>query len=276
MEIGSITSMLNGRRSSGAVNYVSAGGTSFSHIQFQRCDFLGILSPIANLVKQESSSIAPKEPREWETLAQQGIFNVDSDKLIVVDPSYDSGLEIDNVLAGSWGWNQKIQNGYVAQIIAFNKDYTSNDESIRTDWIIPEGTYRKDDDEENNVNQLDEEELEGGWIASKIGVGVDSGLAGIFDSAHFRDDSVFEPEPNKRGFDVNFTFEFEKSRWVRTVMKMCQDNDYPNSLPIPYGIISSSGMGDGCYACLFKRSEHGKVIAVKIVFLENDHKKSRF
>jgi hypothetical protein len=72
------------------------------------------------------------------------------------------------------------------------------------------------------------------WIDSGITVGVDSGQMGIFDRVEF--------DKRPRGKLINV------------------------ALLSPFGIVSSTGFGDGVYSCLVKQHA-GKTVAVKVVFL---------
>lgn len=98
-----------------------------------------------------------------------------------------------------------------------------------------------------------------GWNKEAIDVGVDSGQAGIFDLAHFKDDdsvrgltresvqgTICEDEP------------FYSFCCDRTLSRI-------GAGTIPYGVISSSGYGDGGYEC-YTVTEHGEIVAIMIDF----------
>ena len=39
---------------------------------------------------------------------------------------------------------------------------------------------------------------------------------------------------------------------------------------LPYGVVSSSGLGDGCYDCYIQRDAFGYLIRAKILFIDTD------
>ncbi|KAF0979758.1 hypothetical protein FDP41_000911 [Naegleria fowleri] len=259
-------------------------GAETSKTHSRKSSFIGILSPKSSnqsRSKEEtasslvSQSLSQKKPKIFEKLALEQLFQVESTQIRVCDPfSERGGVIIENVKPGLWKWVQygcdsKIFDGRgnVAQLLAFHGDYKYllQDPKI---WIVPEGTYQPNDRSRKiEKNEFHEKELEGGWYVMKLGVGVDVAMAGIYDQKYFNDASVLELEKkqNRSAIDLNFKFSFF-SEWQEYVNKVMEQRNYPNSIPVPYGIISSSGYGDGCYACLFKKSED-QVVAVKLVFV---------
>ena len=73
------------------------------------------------------------------------------------------------------------------------------------------------------------------WTEQPFEVGVDSGPAGLFDEAHYQDDTVFdgmkEPEHDYGDLWYNHACDITLSRMQAGVM--------------PFGVVSSSGFGDG-------------------------------
>ena len=243
-------------------------------------------------------SQSQQQLKHFEKLALEQLFQVESTRIRVCDPFSESGgVIIENVKPGLWKWAQygcdsKINDStdYVAQLLAVHSDhkYLLQDPKI---WIIPEGTYQNDssqenefDDEHNEMeddssdenestfqNDYSEEtemskfhkkELEGGWYVMKLGVGVDVAMAGIYDQKYFNDASVLELEKKQNRSAIDLFFKFSSySEWQEYVSKVMEQQNYPNSIPVPYGIISS-------YACLFKKSED-QVVAVKLVFVND-------
>jgi hypothetical protein len=91
--------------------------------------------------------------------------------------------------------------------------------------------------------------------------GVDSGQAGIFDRAHFRDQTVVPA-----GMTWKHGPWDETDRWY----SMCCDTTTSSTAgTIPFGVVSSSGMGDGGYRVLAADSADG-VVALRLVFLEQE------
>lgn len=97
------------------------------------------------------------------------------------------------------------------------------------------------------------------WQECPFEVGVDSGQAGIFDEAHYQDDSIFGglPEPKHDYNDIwyNHCCDITLSRLGAGV--------------IHFGVVSSSGYGDGGYTAYRHTDQDGKTDAILIVFLED-------
>lgn len=92
-------------------------------------------------------------------------------------------------------------------------------------------------------------------------VGVDSGQAGIFDASHYRDDSVI---PNSESTTAAEPGEM----WYQ---RCCDLTRLPLSAGVlPYGVVSSSGFGDGSYDCFICRNEYGQIVRVEIEFISED------
>ena len=70
-------------------------------------------------------------------------------------------------------------------------------------------------------------------------VGVDSGQAGFFDDAFYQNDTIFEEQPASNFATGDF--------WYRHVCDITLGKMLAGVLP--YGVVSSSGFGDGGYAC---------------------------
>ena len=105
-----------------------------------------------------------------------------------------------------------------------------------------------------------------GYISEFCGdtfeVGVDSGQRGTFDEAHYKDDSVAvgqELVSEHSPIDPD-------DPWY----SLCCDKTLcePMAGVIPFGVVSSSGYGDGCYNVRIK-SVDGVCVGVEIVFIED-------
>jgi len=94
-------------------------------------------------------------------------------------------------------------------------------------------------------------------------VGVDSGQAGIFDAAHYRDDSVLG-DYTKPHYD----FEESGDKWY----EFCCDKTLAKAQAgvIPYGVVSCSGFGDGDYVCTYCVDSNGETVKVTITFITED------
>ena len=189
------------------------------------------------------------------------------DKVMVSDPCYDLGTwcqgVIENVLPGeydclvkyvdtdSWGTR-------VAAIQAVHHDYIDSD--------------------------LKE-------TMENFEVGVDSGMAGIFDYKHYArhhtGDECDEPWYN-RCCNATYTRtrnpEYERFEWDvegETVVEMMRRHrEYQKSMKsllylekldanVVYGssFVSSSGYGDGGYCCWTAKNEDGNVVSIRIEFI---------
>ena len=99
------------------------------------------------------------------------------------------------------------------------------------------------------------------WIEERFEVGVDSGQAGIFDMAHYRDDRVAQAV-ERLGRETICPDE----PWY----SLCCDRTSGSAMGagiIPYGVVSSSGFGDGSYRCFTQRDREGYVTAIRTVFI---------
>lgn len=163
-----------------------------------------------------------------------GNFQVESGSLMVTDPCYGlEGIhnEIPNAANGMWMAFAILHDGIVEQLVAFK-----------------------------HGGQVSKRHLANFYVY------VDSGQAGIFDTAHYSND---EDVAATESFEnVSFRDSTDHSQWY----KMCCDRTLGDELAgvIPFGIVSSSGYGDGSYCCYYAENEEGQVAAVQIVFAEHE------
>lgn len=188
-----------------------------------------------------------------QEIQQIGTFKSKSGKFIVSDPCYKKGEwcmgTLENVKKGEWRSFLNISDegdwgNRVAELIVVHENISFNEDTLL-------------------------------WSLTDINVGVDSGQAGIFDDATYRQDSVIENEPV-------FSFYHKKKengslengdRWYAACCDKTIDQT-KNVLTggiITGGAVSSSGYGDGLYDCFISTDDNKEIIAVKIAFiLEND------
>ena len=164
-----------------------------------------------------------------------GEFLVLSGKLAVSDPCYDTDVkyrgELENVMNGTWHASAvEMQTGSWGRRIA---------------RLIAV-----------HENYADEKMSKGQCVGFEVGV--DSGQAGLFDASHYRDDSVI---PNAKP-----VFHEEPAAiWYK---HCCDITLSPLSAGVlPYGVVSSSGYGDGGYDCFICRNEYGQIIRAEIEFI---------
>ncbi|EFC48838.1 predicted protein [Naegleria gruberi] len=287
-----IKDMVDGLRSSKAIEFsrVTRGGgggygSSYAYFNddFSSPKFIGILSCRPKQPEEEEDDEMEDEEekteKEYEQLFRTKEFKVESTSMVVIDPfTTNSGVIIKNVRPGIWNWKtthkskDHVDGGYedhflTAQIVAIHQDYYEELSSDPKLWLVPNNVYRKL--ERNHKVERDEyydDEIEGGWFVMKLGVGVDVAMAGIFDEKYFNDEKCLELKRKpKSKFEASCKLSFN-SDWQDYFFKKMEQDNYPSKLAAPFGIITSSGYGDGCYACLFKKSKGGDVIAVRLVF----------
>lgn len=178
-----------------------------------------------------------------------GSFQVENG-LIISDPSYNFDLT-------KYGTGFKIQ------------DYFSKDKVMTGEW----DSYVEYDEESGRVAMLralnsdityrELDELK--WEACDGFIGVDTGQAGIYDSKYFKDDSIVGDYPLAE-YITNIDEKGEK--WY----SMCCQQTYDESNPkkragtIPYGVVSSSGWGDGAYDYGVTK-KNGLICGVEVLFL---------
>lgn len=167
-----------------------------------------------------------------------GEFLVLSGKLAVSDPCYDTDVkyrgDLENVMNGTWHASAvEMQTGSWGRRIA---------------RLIAV-----------HENYADEKMSKGQCVGFEVGV--DSGQAGLFDASHYRDDSVI---PNAKPL-LN---EEPAAIWYK---HCCDITLSPLSAGVlPYGVVSSSGYGDGGYDCFICRNEYGQIIRAEIEFIPEE------
>lgn len=184
-------------------------------------------------------------------------FRVSSGALIVSDPCYTDVVEylpqnfvgiLSPALNGEW--------------LAEVEYYLDPEEAQRVDQHLrlvrahdsglPDGPYK------GRVSQLivrhSSVELLKSWKLAPFHVGVDAGVAGVFDFSEYMDahtDEAFEEWYN------------------RCVIDRC-GNDLVATKVLhgsPFGAYSSSGWGDGAYNCFYQCIPKGAVSAVRIRYI---------
>jgi hypothetical protein len=165
-------------------------------------------------------------------IKELGKFDVITGTVVLSDPCYEinGGCQqvIENILPGTWECKILGWDGRVAELMARHS---------------------------TNVGRNAK------WTEGPGKIGVDSGQAGIFDEAHYRDDAV-EDGVARIGPDVICPEE----PWY----SLCCDrslNSKSGAGVIPFGVVSSSGYGDGEYSCYIQRDKKVQVIGIKIVFI---------
>jgi hypothetical protein len=93
----------------------------------------------------------------------------------------------------------------------------------------------------------------GKWLYHSS-IPVDSGLAGFYDKLHFRN------RKDAKGYLFSEPPIDPYDKWYS------MNCDIQKAGIIPFGCVSSTGIGDGIYGCYVKKNKIGKVVAAKVVF----------
>ena len=160
-----------------------------------------------------------------------GTFDVVSGKLTVSDPCYEPGTwcagELRNVLTGTW-----------------NAMAVTVDVGEWGDRISRLIVYHDDYQRSKGLRKQ----------TAPFEVGVDSGQAGFFDSSHYQDDSIIDDRSTDYG-DI----------WYSHCCHVTLAR--PKAGVIPFGVVSSSGFGDGGYSCTYYETPAGYVVKAEICFI---------
>ena len=168
-----------------------------------------------------------------------GTFEMVSSRMAVSDPCYDADVwcrgELENVLPGAWqAYAVKRDKGEwgprVVRLVAVHREYADKCETAAE--LAP------------------------------FEVGVDSGQAGLFDAQHYRDDAVvMDPGTTVNSNDPG-------ALWY---MRCCHLTLTKLAAGVmPYGVVSSSGFGDGSYDCFYAQNSDGKIVRVEIEFIPEE------
>lgn len=163
-----------------------------------------------------------------------GNFEIESGKVRVSDPCYDidtwCATTLENVKKGKWlAQAEMIDEGLWGKRVSILRCFH---ESLTNGMI----------------NEIERE-----IISEKIGV--DSGQAGIFDIEHFKKDS------DTVGFKKQY--KEESIRKDEPWYSMCCDVTLSrNAGVVPFGVVSSSGFGDGSYVCEVGRKDKDDEISL--------------
>ncbi|EFC36284.1 predicted protein [Naegleria gruberi] len=253
------------------------GGLGGSTTDISNLTFLGIVQGKPFDSSEEDNAVEEEEEAEYQQLFKNTQFRMESNTMLATDPFLsDGGVYFENVREGLWQWNTtNKQQGYcdggyfdpnvTAQFVAVHTDYLHllNTSNI---WLIPKDRTEEYGGEYNRNEYLNYE-MEGGWFQMRLGVSSDCAVVGLFDQKYFNDENVLPASKvrQKSLLEANFKLCYEPP-YQEYLTKKMEEEGFPDKMEMPYGIITSSGYGDGYYPTLFKKSEKGDVIAVKIFF----------
>jgi Protein of unknown function (DUF4241) len=170
-----------------------------------------------------------------------GKFDIKSGKAMVSDPCYTKGTwcqgELDKVKNGEWVANVEQSDEGMwgirnSELIAYHNQY-----GMPSSWQ---------------------------WSRENFDIGVDSGQCGFYDLDFYRNDSMVGEIENRLHFDLNEDGErFYALNCDMTGGEMRAD-------VMEFGTVSSSGYGDGGYTLYTVRDSDGLVVAMKVVFIEDE------
>lgn len=177
-------------------------------------------------------------------------FEVVSGKMILSDPCYAVGTWcqgiIDNVKNGTW--IGVIEQSYEGDWGTRNSMLISmNLESISKIPLL----------ERNLITQGEPLSFEGG---------VDSGQFGHFDYANYRKDEL--AVDLEKSFDDNYAIEIG-DEWYRAIcnITLTKEDEFGS---LPFGVVSSSGFGDGSYTTYGIKDDEGLYVGFMTIFIDED------
>ena len=172
------------------------------------------------------------------TVINLGTFDVISSELVVSDPGYKPG---------SWGTGRlkNVRPG------CWDAGISMADLGDWGDRIAMLSIWHENAPEKGELNRR----------KADFVVGVDSGQAGFFDAAHYRDSSVIDTAPAR-------TWSDSESVWYDHCCEITLSSMQAGILP--FGTVSASGFGDGCYSCFYYTNSVGEILRAEIVFITED------
>ena len=167
-----------------------------------------------------------------------GEFEVETGKVIVSDPCYERPEEMGHRLNGEL---KNVKNGsWIANIIEIDG---------RVGYLICH----------HQKNPVFTPRASGWKKIRDFEVAVDSGQGGVFDSKYYKDDEVVKACNRKyKGDPIN-----PEDKWY----SICCDRTLSKDMAgvIPFGVVSSTGYGDGCYDASIKKDKN-KIVGIMIDF----------
>jgi hypothetical protein len=186
-----------------------------------------------------------KPTKKLEIMSQK--FEVTSGKMILSDPCYVvptwcQGV-VDNVKNGTW----------VGRV----------EQSDEGDWGVRNSLLMSINLEAISKMPLLEQDLFSMGELLPFECGVDSGQFGHFDFANYRKDEL--AVDLEKAFDDTFATEVG-DEWYRAVCNITLTNDFGS---LPYGVVSSSGFGDGSYNTYGIKDSDGLYVGFLTIFIDD-------
>ena len=169
------------------------------------------------------------------------IFKIKSGKIVASDPCYTAGEWCQGTIPAKNGdWEVYVEtetNGRIKNISAWNIEAATNNTSL------PNEVY--------TAGEL------------PFVFGVDSGQFGYFDADSYRNDNAVGNIPLADWFEI----EKDGDKFYSICCNAtCSTDNYG---VFPFGIVSSSGYGDGSYQTTGITDKDGNYIALATVFIED-------
>jgi len=178
-------------------------------------------------------------------------FEITSGKMVLSDPCYKiptwcQGV-VDRVKNGTWVTevNKTDQGGWgerVSYLVAFNEQALKENPALK-------------------------ETLVNGWGKQlPFNFGVDSGQFGFFDNEHYQND---KSAMDLTKYDFGDTYDQESGdSWYRAVSNLTLADEQWGVLP--FGVVSSSGFGDGSYSVFAVVNEYDEYVGFMAVFIDEN------
>lgn len=165
-----------------------------------------------------------------------GSFEVISGRLVVSDPCYEKSVwccnTIEKVRCGTWTAQVDIHDeGEWGHRIAV----------LRIQAAIPPKVLLSPD-------------------TAPFEVAVDSGQAGFFDELYYRDSDMLRKQTGVKSTDPDLWY------WHCSNITLSPQQ----AGVMPYGVVASSGFGDGAYECLVYRDACGEAVRLEVIFIDEE------
>ena len=191
-----------------------------------------------------------------------GTTQLTSGAVIVSDPCYELGTwcqgRLDSVAKGTWhaaivknddsATNDSWEQNRVRELILLHEDHRH----LFTDVESGEETYYAD------------------WTHAPFHVGVDSGQAGIFDAAIYRDDAAIRAQDGDllASSWMKPRPQYNQGEFYATMSGLSCKNNRGCAGTFSRGAVSASGYGDGGYDCFYLQV-NGDIVGIAIIFIDD-------
>lgn len=169
-------------------------------------------------------------------------FRIESGEMVLSDPAYEIPTwcqGIVKVANGIWETDIEYVDNRIARLWAYNLDAAIDNPKI--------------------IHGIEE----GGCPPIPFSAGVDSGQFGFFDKLHYRNDESAKDLP-KHNFGDNWDNQ-DGDSWYRSCCELTLSDEQWGILP--FGVVSTSGYGDGSYLVEGIKNSNSKYIAIGVTFI---------